>query len=299
VKKFYISLAFTFFIVTCSACDICGCSAGDYFIGPYPQFNKHFIGLRYSFRNYFSRVAEEPTEFSKDFYQTIELWGGMKLGKKWQLTGFMPYNINRQHSDDGKRRSNAIGDITLIANYTVLNIANSTTNKKLLTHRLLIGGGVKLPTGKFNADPDEIIPDANNQPGTGSVDYLVNAMYSFHKSNWGINSNVTYKVNGSSSSFHFGNRLNVSSYFFKTFNCKSTAFNPNVGVTFENLNSNQLDKVGIASTGGSVMLAAAGLEMGIKRMIIGVNVQQPFIQDLSAGQTTAKTRGMLHVTYVF
>src|SRR5438309_8564790 len=102
------------------ACDICGCSSGNYFVGPFPQFRKHFFGTRYTFRSFESHIAGDPTQFSKDFYQTVELWGGYNIGKKWQLLAFVPYNINQQTSDDGKNNSHGLGDITLLGNYKVL-----------------------------------------------------------------------------------------------------------------------------------------------------------------------------------
>src|SRR5205085_1898213 len=125
MKKIYLSFLLLFFISGAFACDICGCSTGAYFIGPFPQFTKHFLGLRYSFRSYHSHVANDATQFSKDFYQTVELWGGMNMGKKWQLIVFVPYSINRQTSDDGTRHSNALGDVTLIANYKLLDKAGT------------------------------------------------------------------------------------------------------------------------------------------------------------------------------
>jgi hypothetical protein len=50
------------------ACDICGCSSGNYFIGPLPQFRLHFFGTRYSYRTFHTRLATDHTEFSNDFY---------------------------------------------------------------------------------------------------------------------------------------------------------------------------------------------------------------------------------------
>src|SRR5215831_3040475 len=112
MKKSLIALALLFSLHDGFACDICGCSSGNYFIGPFPRFHKYFLGTRYTFRSFHSEVANDPTQFSKDFYQTIELWGGYNLGQRWQLLGFIPYNINQQKSDDGLAKSNGLGDIT-------------------------------------------------------------------------------------------------------------------------------------------------------------------------------------------
>ena len=299
MKKLYFAVLILLCVHEVSACDICGCSAGNYFIGPFPQFRKHFFGLRYSFRSFHSEVSGDATQFSKDFYQTTELWGGINVGKKWQIIGFLPYNINKQVSDDGIKRNSAFGDVTLIANYKILNKKNATKKGNVITQVLWIGGGIKLPTGKFKADPDDIIPDANNQPGTGSFDFLINTLYTIHIDDWGVNSNINYKINGRAGDYRFGNRFNLSSFFFRSFIDKKKTWIPNAGFTYESLKENKLNKAGIESSGGKVLLAAAGLETVFKKLNVGFNFQYPLAQNLSAGQTHSGLRGMVHLTYTF
>lgn len=280
-----------------SACDICGCSSGNYFIGPYPQFSKYFFGMRYSFRSFHSRIADDATQYSKDFYQTAELWGGYKIGKKWQLLAFVPYNINRQSSDDGIHKSNGPGDITVMANYMLLNTRKVNKKKHRITQQLWIGGGVKLPTGKFSPDMEEMIPTANNQAGTGSVDFIVNVMHTYHINNWGLNSNINYKINRSADNYKFGNRLSSSVFIFHSLYKGKTVFNPNLGLLYENLSGNTLSKVKVEDTGGQALLGATGLEINRGRVAIGFNAQLPISQNFSNQQTTIKIRGMAHLTF--
>src|SRR3954452_6197936 len=116
MKKLLIVFLLLLIIAPSFACDICGCSSGNYFLGPIPQFKKHFFGVRYSIRNYESRMTMDDEEFSKDFYQSAELWGGWNMGKKWQLLAFVPYNVNKQISDDGTSSGSGLGDISFIVN---------------------------------------------------------------------------------------------------------------------------------------------------------------------------------------
>jgi hypothetical protein len=281
------------------ACDICGESSGNYFIGLLPQFRKHFFGMRYSFRRFSSRLASDHSQFSNDFYQTAELWGGVNLGRKWQVMGFIPYNLNRQVSDDGTKHSRGLGDVSVLANYKLFDKRSEGKFGALVGQQLWIGGGVKLPTGKFAAEPDEIIPDANNQAGTGSLDFLLNAMYSYHRNGWGINSNVNYKINRSAKDFQFGNRLSASAFVFHSIMTRKITFNPNAGLLFEDLEANKLSDTKIDQTGGHALLAAGGLETIFRKTIVGFNAQVPISQRMSDGQTTTKLRGMLHITFVF
>ena len=299
MKKLFLTAILLLSLQAIFACDICGCSSGSYFIGPMPLFHKHFFGIRYSFRSFNSRLATDATQFSKDFYQTAELWGGINIGKRWQLMAFVPYNMNKQHSDDGTKNSHGFGDITLLANYKLFDKKMVSNGGKKISQQCWVGGGVKLPTGKFAANPDDIIADANNQPGTGTVDFLVNASYSLQVNKWGINSNVHYKMNNAADKFQFGNRFSAASFLYRSYKASRFNLSPNAGVLYENLQANKLDKSTIAETGGYVVLAAAGLETGYKRMIVGFNAQLPLSQQLSNGQTNTKIRGMFHVTYSF
>ncbi len=297
MKKIFLVALFFLSIQDSFACDICGCSSGNYFIGPFPQFHKHFFGLRYTFRNFKSVVADSPDEFSKDFYQTIELWSGWNIGKKWQVLGFVPYNINRQNSDDGITKSNGLGDITLIVNYNLLNKQSKDKGGNNVNQQLWVGGGVKIPTGKFSPDPNDIIPTASNQAGTGSVDYIANAMYAVYIKNWGINSSLNYKVNRKSDGYQFGDRFSSTAFVFRTFDNGGTVFNPNAGLLFESLRANKLEGEKVPDSGGNALLASAGLEIGFKKVSVGFNVQLPVAQNFSNEQTTAKTRGMVHMTF--
>lgn len=257
--------------------------------------------MRYSFRTFESRLKSDETQFSKDFYQSVELWGGLNVGRKWEVLGFVPYNINKQRSDDDTRTTNGLGDISVIINRKLLDKRTTDNKERMISQQLWVGGGAKLPTGKFTPDATDIIPDANNQAGTGSVDFIVNAMYTLHINDWGINSNINYKVNGSAQNFRFGNRLNTTAFIFHSFQNKSgtSSINPNVGLLYEKLGANKMMNAKVDDTGGDALLAATGVEVNFAKIAVGVNAQLPISQDLSNKQTETKVRGMMHVTFLF
>ena len=190
MKKIFFIFFLALSVQNIFACDICGCSSGNYFIGPFPQFNKHFLGMRYSFRNFNTVLKSDNNQFSNDFYQTVELWGGIRLSKKWQLFIFAPFNINHSITDDGRKQNNGFGDITIIGNYNLLNELKLNRDTETASQQVWLGGGLKIPTGKFTPDTSEIVLSANTQPGTGSFDFLLSASYSLQVKNWGMNSNM-------------------------------------------------------------------------------------------------------------
>src|SRR6185369_497053 len=217
MKRVFIAVIFTAIlsITNTHACDICGCGVGNYYIGILPQFDHRFIGIRYNYSHFTTRMADDATQFSKDFYQTVELWGGWNIGSRFQVLTLVPYNINHQSSDDGVTDRKGIGDIMVLANYKLLDIRPDKQNNKKLSQQLWIGGGVKLATGKFDIEENE--PDvaalANGQLGSGSTDLLLNTMYNLHIGNWGVNTNVNYKINTENKEgFKFGNKLSASSF---------------------------------------------------------------------------------------
>jgi hypothetical protein len=268
-------------------------------LGPTPFFAKHFIGFRYSFRGFNTVLKDDNTQFSKDFYQTTELWGGFKIKKKFQVLAFIPYNINHSITDDGIRMNHGFGDITFIGSYNLFDKKSLTRDTLAVGQQLWIGVGTKLPTGQFALDTSELVSSANSQAGTGSFDFLLTADYSIIIDNWGLTSNINYKINQAASGFRFGNRYTVTAFAFRSFHSKKNSFIPNFGLLYENLYANELSKEKIASTGGYALFGAVGLETKSQKITIGINAQLPLAANISDGQTKINLRGMAHISYSF
>lgn len=282
------------------ACDICGCGVGNYYIGILPQFNHKFFGLRYFFSSYNTRIAGDPTQFSKDFYQTIEWWGGWNLGKKFQLLTFVPYNFNHQNSDDGITNKQGLGDIIVIGNYKVFDIRSVTGNNKSVSQQLWMGGGLKLPTGKFQVDPTDpdIAAIANGQLGSGSTDVIFNAMYNLHMNRFGINTAAGYKISSvNKDGYKFGDKLSASSFVYYALNASKVVISPNLGVLYQNTKPSELKGSEVDLTGGSILNGSLGAEVSIKKIAVGFNLQMPISQNFAEGQTKEKIRGMVHISF--
>ncbi|MEI8060307.1 MAG: hypothetical protein WCG67_09125, partial [Ferruginibacter sp.] len=139
------------FMQSAQACEICGCGTGNYYLGLVPGFHHHFFGLRYQYRNFKTMMSDDPTQFSKDYYKSVELWGGINLSKKFQLIGIVPVNYIHQVSDDGIVNRNGLGDVAILLNYKLVD-KTGIIGKSSVNQQLWIGGGLKLPTGKFSID---------------------------------------------------------------------------------------------------------------------------------------------------
>ncbi|HVX27669.1 MAG TPA: hypothetical protein VHB70_15060 [Parafilimonas sp.] len=309
MKKLFISIIIFSVAYSANACPICGCGVGGFYIGLLPTYKSKFIGVRYQYAHYETRLADQPDQFSHDYYHIVELYGGLTFGGHWQVMGFVPYHFNHQVTDDGVEDKNGLGDMSVLINYKIWQSTKLTKNNKAFSQELWLGAGAKLPTGKYgvnfsdstNTELDDLLGDVNSQMGTGSLDFIANAMYNIHINKFGINTTVNYKINtANSSSFRYGDRFaaNVFGYYEAKVS-KSVYMAPNVGMMYEHVSQNRLADSKVNETGGYASLASLGLDINFKKITVGTNVQLPAFQRYSLGQTKYKTRGLVHVTYTF
>ncbi|MDP1051393.1 hypothetical protein, partial [Klebsiella quasipneumoniae] len=75
------------------------------------------------------------------------------------------------------------------------------------------------PTGRFKYDlnSSEEVANPNFQLGTGSTDFLLNAIYTVRYNQWGLNTDLTYKINTKNSNqYQYGNKLTTALTAFYT-----------------------------------------------------------------------------------
>ncbi|MEI6184097.1 MAG: hypothetical protein WCP65_01115 [Bacteroidota bacterium] len=282
-----------------NACEICGCGGSNTYLGLLPDFKTKFIGIRYNHQYYKTVMEMDKTQFSHNYYNTTEIWGGVNVGKKWKMLAFVPYKFNKQAGDDDTTYNSGFGDITVLANYKLWNKVSVNGNKGV-SQQLWIGGGFKLPVGKFGVnakDPATAIADINAQLGTGTIDFLFNVLYNVKFGNWGVNTTMNYKANTDNDGYKFGDKLSANSIGYYRIACKNGNYvSPNIGVMYENTATNTLSGVSVASTGGYLASGSAGVEWNIKKIAFGINAALPISQNYAQGQTTLSWKGNSHIT---
>jgi hypothetical protein len=309
MKKLFLLTIVVFTVIAANACPICGCGVGGFYIGLLPTYKSEFIGIRYQYSHYETTLTADPSQFSHDHYHQAELYGGITLGKHWQVLGFVPYHFNHQVTDDGIINRNGLGDVTVLANYKLWQTSKMNKNNRVFGQEFWIGAGLKLPTGKYGVDfgdstheeLDDLLGDVNSQMGTGSTDFIFNAMYNIHLGMFGINTTANYKVNTiNSSNFRYGDRFSVNSFaYYQTKAGKGIFMAPNIGLLYLHSAQNNFAKTKVNETGGYVVSASAGLDINIRNITVGTNVQLPFAQNFAHHQTDEKVSGLVHVTYTF
>ncbi len=300
-KIIYILTLLLVININANACEICGCGTGNYHIGLLPNFKHRFFGLRYNFQNFKTVLHDDASQFSHDYYKSIEFWTGWNIGKKWQVIAVLPFNIVHQVSDDGIVNNNGIGDVAILGNYKLWQ-KSSVKNNKLITQKLTLGAGVKLPTGKFNVDvfANDVISKSNIQAGSASADIIFNANYNIVIDRIGVNTSASYKINSFNKyEYAFGNKLSSSLIGFYSIEKNKITFLPNLGLQFEKSEANKLKSEKIEQTGGYLFSTSIGTEVSFKKVTIGTSVQLPLSQNFAERQTVSQFKGMVHVSYSF
>lgn len=300
LKHFILSAGLLLSVFTASACDICGCSSGSAFTGILPQFNRHFIGLRYTYRSF---ITTHPTTdgsrlTSREQFHSTDLWGRFYPHKRVQLFAVLPVNHFSQTESGTKRETTGLGDVQLFVNYAIIQTPDSSTAD--LRHTLLAGGGLKLPTGENNAMRNGERLNQNLQPGTGSWDAVLNVIYTLRYKKWGMNLDANGRINTTNNQgYKFGSRINGSAKFFYWAKYRNWSFLPQLGVLADYGAKDADQGARLLETGGFSVMGTAGMDVYFKRYIAGFTFQQPISHHLATGAIQPFQRYSVNLAFLF
>ncbi|HET6540184.1 MAG TPA: hypothetical protein VFG46_06850 [Chryseolinea sp.] len=281
------------------ACSVCGCGVGSYHYGILPQFRKNFVGIRYRHSSYVSTLDDSHAEaFSYETFQTAELWGRFYPAKKIQAFIFVPFNFNERIEGLGTTTLKGLGDIVVSANYNLINTYDSLDIS--WKQNLLVGGGLKLPTGEFQALENGLTVNQNFQLGTGSLDFLFNLIYTIRHKNLGLNTELSYSLNTTNKDeYKFGDALRTSLSAFYIFQVNAITLMPNIGISGEFFKDNKQFGEPFPDTGGWASLYNAGAEIYYRNIALGFSYSHPGEQELFSGKVVTNDRISAHLTFMF
>lgn len=299
MKKIFLLLLLTAIFYESSACNTCGCGVANYHYGILPQFQENFVGLRYRYRTYDSRLdAGHLAPYSYERFQSTELWGRFYPMERLQLFAFVPYNFNKRIEGEKVTHLEGLGDIVVSANYSLINTYD-TEKASGWTHNLLVGAGLKFPTGKFRALEDGMTINQNFQLGTGSVDYLFNVLYTLRHANLGVNTEFSYQFNNTNADeYRFGNTSKSALTAFFIPETGALTLMPNAGIGLETFKDNRQFDQPFPDTGGWALLYSAGVEAYFRSVAMGVTYTHPGRQELFSGKVMANSRVSMHLTFM-
>ncbi len=277
-------------------CDACGCSATGGSMGFSSMFSNNFVGVRYFYQSYTSRDGIfDNSPWVDENFNTVQAWARIPVAKRIQVSALVPYHFHSRERADGDERISGLGDITLLGMYTLYATRKDST---LYTHKFQLGGGVKLPTGKYEEANNAGSVNQGFQVGTGSFDYLLLAEYVVKRNQWGLNTmlNYTFKTENTKE-YQFGNQFNYGSTLFYMLEMKKLKLVPQLGIAGEVYSENEQHGQAVPDTAGHILFSRFGIEAGRKDLSVGLNAMLPISQDLSGGKVEANYRWSVSLNY--
>ncbi|URC12766.1 MULTISPECIES: hypothetical protein [unclassified Flavobacterium] len=277
-------------------CDACGCSASGGSMGFSSMLNNNFVGLRYFKQSYTSRdgiFANSP--WIDENFNTVQAWARIPVTEKVQISVLVPYHFHERQLTAGTESIAGLGDITIMALYTVFETQKDST---IFTHKINLGGGVKIPTGKFTEANNAGSVNQSFQLGTGSWDFPLATEYVVKRKNLGLNTTLNYIFKTQNNkNYQYGDQFNYAATFFYLFNTKSIQIVPQAGLAGELYQTNKQHNLNLPNTAGDILFGKFGLEAGKDKFSIGVNAMLPITQNLSNGNMEANYRWSINLNY--
>ena len=266
----------------------CCCTGAGANYSILPNLNKHVVGLRYTYRNYFSETTSLNPELdggiTNQQLNTVELFGRFNVINQLQLSVFMPVSFIQQQTKESKSFVAGLGDMSLLLQYNVLNPLRC--NGKKSKHQLRLGVGVKLPSGDFSMNSSDMF-NTNLQLGTGSVDFPFNAIYTYRIQNFGLNAIAGYRLNtANTKAYRFGNRVQAALNLFYIFDIKQVQLMPTAGVNYEYQCNNRMSGKILKYTGGHFITASMGFDIYYKQFAFSASLSPAVMNRLNwSGET--------------
>jgi hypothetical protein len=276
------------------ACDVCGCAVSGHQFGILPQFQKHFVGIRYNYRSFQSvhppLFSTDTEKVSREYFHTTDIWGRYILSDRVQLFGFVPLHHITKEEDNTSLTQKGLGDITIMGMYAIINQRTSDSGRWI--HHLQAGGGVKLPTGAhdYYTGENEWIPGI--QKGSGTTDFMLNANYLLRFNEVGLSAEVGWRVNGHNrkQDFKYGHRWTTGLRSFYIFRMGESSLMPSLGGMLEQSGRDYHEGASVDLSGGSGFFGHVGVDFFSSRFTAGFSVQPAISQNVADGNLTAGTR---------
>ncbi|MEN9337008.1 MAG: hypothetical protein RLZZ500_1995 [Bacteroidota bacterium] len=277
-------------------CDSCGCSASGGSMGFGSLLNANYIGVRYLYQFYRTNDGlYSNSPWYNEQYNTLQVWSRLPVTKRIQVAVLIPYHFHQRQTALGSQEIQGLGDVTVLGNYRVFQ--NLKKDSLTIQHTLIVGGGVKLPTGVYDqANNGSVNP--GYQLGTGSWDGIFLVDYTVRYKQIGINGVINYTNKAENAKgYRFGNQFNYAGTFFYIWNAKNWTIAPQVGLNGEVYGHNVQHGQKLKATDGSVLFTKIGVETGFGKWSLGANIMLPLHQNLMSGNVNARSRIGVNLNY--
>lgn len=262
--------------------------------------NGNYNALKHGSTGSSNTEPMQPKQLQSDYelYTTAELRAKFFIHKRIELNAVIPFVMNSDRWDGRKQEVAGISDLTF---FTGVHLINRTMTEKF-QHRLILGGGIKLPVGHYYAkDEDGKRINFLLQPGTGSIDYMSYLNYVFGYKKLGINFMTAYKLNGDNY-YHerIGNSTtNYLNIFYKFRQDKDLKLFPSIQGYYEYTKGLYINKVYQSATEMNIATAGIGLDVFYKQISVNTSFQLPVYEKKFDGNIATAGKFLVGLTYSF
>lgn len=277
------------------ACESCGCGIGNWSSGLLTDFRNNYVRLGYFHSGFKSNLVSSN---HTDRFDYFELLTRIKISKKIRIMASMPYKLNSRTINTNVQTLSGIGDLRLIGSWI---ITNSLSIKKESSLFIEAGGGIVVPTGKYNAKIHNSELPENFNLGNGAIGYTLQGSGIYQYKGFGVlnNYNFTYYAT-SSSGYQFGRQFGISLTLFKDIEIHNIKLIPYFGATKEvNAKDQYQTNILVDGTGGNGLFILTGLNVKYNNLYFGFSWATPSYENYSNKENKALNRFSCQVSYLF
>jgi hypothetical protein len=283
-----------FAMIFINAVAYAGCDMCSLYLGLHPNQVKNGISLRYRYSVYDSKTAHvhngvaHSTNPQIRTFQTVEVWGQMNFGRKMQAVIMLPYAMNSiEEKGLVVDAYNYIGDVQGLLRYQLYR----SDPEKTIVSRVILGIGLKAPTGRYTINSNDGHLDQHIQTGSGSWDVLYNAGYLLKYKQLSLNEELLYKMNTENNlNYKFADRFSSNTTLFYTFSQKEISILPSIGYLLEFANEDKLNNISLGNTNGTSHYFVGGIDLYYKYLNCNITYQKAFIENLRDTETSNRYR---------
>ena len=295
------------------ACDFCGAFMG---ITPFDNQNSFAFTHRYRVFNGYQSLDQHSRFFpagayrlpapasalhgtaasdsllsKSDFesYKIFEFRARYFISPRVELNALVPFISNKEKAMGEETNASGTGDISFFIGWHALQKLEDVKVKQ----RLIVGAGIKVPTGKSNLtyDDGDRIP-VMLQPGTGSTDGFLYATYTAAKGPWRWGATLLGKYNGANKYEErvYPSTANTAFAAYQFRSCDWTIL-PQLQVYEEYTRGLEKGIAAVEGTGMNMILTGPGVDIYWKKIGINLGAQLPVYQKTE--EMNMKTSGRL------
>lgn len=280
------------------ACDACGCGVGqiNWGLSGFNQLNH--VGAWWNHQRYRSHAADAALPGSEEQFNTFELRGRFRLGRRWQVSAIVPIAMHQRRIGAETATISGLADVAGLLQYHLI---QRGTAEQAVRQQLSLGAGVKAPTGRFDLAQGGGVGNPNFQLGTGSWDALLSATYLLVWREWGLYAEAGHqRGHTNADEYRFGNRSQLSLQAFRVIDAgKGYTWMPAAGLRAEHTQRNVDRNYYVTHSGGQALLASLGLECYTSRYAVGASWQQPLRTQWGSDLVSFGPRVSLHANVFF